>query len=104
MRKVIKVTGTAFLTMGLATASLARTVAPAPAEEDHGAHHPEGPRTPPAPEQMQRRIAFLTARIEAMRAVSAAAAPFHAVLSAEQRRTADELMAENVRGMRTGMM
>jgi hypothetical protein len=57
----------------------------------------------PAPQQMERRIAFLTAQLEAMRAVSAAAAPLYATLSEEQRRTADELMAEHFRSMRMGM-
>jgi hypothetical protein len=56
-----------------------------------------------APQQMERRIALLSAHLEAMRAVSAAATPFYAALSEEQRRTADELMAEHLRGMRMGM-
>lgn len=57
----------------------------------------------PAPQQMERRIALLSAHLEAMRAVAAAATPFYAALSEEQRRIADELMAEHVRGMRMGM-
>ncbi len=57
----------------------------------------------PAPQQMERRIALLSAHLEAMRAVSAAAAPLYAALSEEQRRTADELMADHFRGMRMGM-
>jgi cell pole-organizing protein PopZ len=60
-----------------------------------------GPGT--APQQMERRIALLSAHLEAMRAVSAAATPFYAALSGEQRRTADELIAEHLRGMRMGM-
>ncbi len=60
-----------------------------------------GPGT--APEQMERRIALVSAHLEAMRAVSAAATPFYTALSEEQRRTADELMAEHLRGMRMGM-
>ncbi len=60
-----------------------------------------GPGT--APEQMERRIALLSAHLEAIRAVSAAATPLYAALSEEQRRTADELMAEHLRGMRMGM-
>ncbi|MDO9499314.1 Spy/CpxP family protein refolding chaperone [Falsiroseomonas sp.] len=56
-----------------------------------------------APEQMERRVALLSAHLEAMRAISAAATPFYAALSEEQRRTADELMAEHLRGMRMGM-
>lgn len=58
----------------------------------------------PAPQQMERRIALLSAHLDAMRAVSAAAGPLYAALSEEQRRTADELMAEHFRGMRMGMM
>lgn len=57
----------------------------------------------PAPQQMERRIALLSAHLEAMRAVAAAATPFYAALSEEQRRIADELMAEHFRGMRMGM-
>lgn len=57
----------------------------------------------PAPQQMERSIALLSAHLEAMRAVSAAATPFYAALSEEQRRIADELMAEHARGMRMGM-
>ncbi|WP_237216518.1 Spy/CpxP family protein refolding chaperone [Falsiroseomonas oryziterrae] len=63
----------------------------------------EDPRPAPAPQQMARRIAFLSAMLEAMRGVAAAAGPLYAVLSEEQRRTADELMAEHVRAMRIGM-
>lgn len=63
-----------------------------------------GPGPLPAPQQMERRMALLTAHLEAMRAVSAAAGPLYAALSEEQRRTADELMAEHLRGMRMGMM
>ncbi len=57
----------------------------------------------PAPQQMERRIGLLTAHLEAMRAVAAAARPLYAALSEEQRRTADALMAEHFRGMRMGM-
>ncbi|WP_270933172.1 Spy/CpxP family protein refolding chaperone [Falsiroseomonas oryzae] len=57
----------------------------------------------PAPQQMERRIALLSAHLEAMRAVAAAATPLYAALSEEQRRTADELMSEHFRGMRMGM-
>jgi hypothetical protein len=57
----------------------------------------------PAPQQMERRIALLSAHLEAMRAVSAAATPLYAALSEEQRRAADELMSEHFRGMRMGM-
>lgn len=57
----------------------------------------------PAPQQMERRIAFVSAQLEAMRAVAAAATPLYGALSEEQRRTADELMAEHFRAMRMGM-
>ncbi|MBY0338200.1 MAG: Spy/CpxP family protein refolding chaperone, partial [Acetobacteraceae bacterium] len=57
----------------------------------------------PAPQQMERRIALLAAQLEATRAVAGAAGPLYAVLSEEQRRTADELMAEHFRAMRMGM-
>jgi cytosine/adenosine deaminase-related metal-dependent hydrolase len=60
-----------------------------------------GPGT--TPQQMERRIALLSAHLEAMRAVSTAATPFYGALSEEQRRSADELMAEHLRGMRMGM-
>lgn len=56
-----------------------------------------------APQITERRIALLAAQLEAMRAVSAALGPFHAALSDEQKRIADELMAEHVRGMPMGM-
>jgi hypothetical protein len=57
----------------------------------------------PAPEQMERRIALLTAQAEAMRSVQAAARPLYAALSEEQKRTADTLMEEHLRGMGGGM-
>jgi hypothetical protein len=57
-----------------------------------------GPGT--APQQMERRIALLSAHHEAMRAVNSAATPLYAALSEDQRRTADELMAEHLRSMR----
>lgn len=60
-----------------------------------------GPGT--TPQQLERRIALLTAGLEATRAISATAAPLYAALSEEQRRTADELMADHLRGMRMGM-
>jgi hypothetical protein len=56
-----------------------------------------------APQQLERRVALLAAGLEATRGVSTAAAPLYAALSEEQRRTADELMAEHLRGMRMGM-
>lgn len=63
-----------------------------------------GPGPIPAPQQMERRMALLTAHLEALRAVSSVVGPLYAALSEDQRRTADELMAEHLRGMRMGMM
>ena len=60
-----------------------------------------GPGT--APQQMERRIALLAAHHQAMRTVATAATPLYAALTEEQRRTANELMAEHLRGMRMGM-
>ena len=57
----------------------------------------------PVPQQMEGRIALLSAHLEAMRAVAAAATPLYAALSEEQRQIADELMAEHFRGMRMAM-
>ncbi|MEO3472539.1 Spy/CpxP family protein refolding chaperone [Roseomonas sp. CAU 1739] len=53
-----------------------------------------------APELLDRRIALRSAEVEAMRAVSTALAPLYAALSDEQKRAADELMGEHMRGMR----
>lgn len=57
-----------------------------------------GPGT--APEQIERRIAATTAQLDAMKAVLTAAKPLYAVLSDEQKKTADELMTEHMMGMR----
>jgi hypothetical protein len=66
-----------------------------------------GPTTTPgttgpgsAPQQMERRVALLAAHHQAMRTVATAATPLYAALTEEQRRTADELLAEHLRGMR----
>ena len=48
-----------------------------------------------APEQMDRRISLLAARLDAMKAVEAAGKPLYAALSDEQKKTADELLAEH---------
>lgn len=56
-----------------------------------------------APQLLERRIALRSAEVEAMRAVSTALAPLYAVLSEEQKRTADELMGDHLRGLRMGM-
>lgn len=52
-----------------------------------------------APDQMERRITALTARVDAMKSVLAAARPLYAVLSDDQKRTADELMTEQTMAM-----
>ena len=57
----------------------------------------------PAPEQMKHRIALLTAQADAMRAMQAAARPLHGALSTEQKRTADALIEEHLRGVGGGM-
>ncbi len=53
-----------------------------------------------APEQLERRAALLSAHLEAIRAVAGAVRPLYAALSEEQKRTADELMTEHLRGVR----
>lgn len=53
-----------------------------------------------APEQMERRIALLSAQLDAARSLEAAARPLYAALSDEQKRSADELTAEHFRSMR----
>jgi LTXXQ motif family protein len=57
-----------------------------------------------APALLERRSTLLTARLEAIRAVAATAGPLYAALSDEQKRTADELMAEHLRDMGRGAM
>jgi hypothetical protein len=53
-----------------------------------------------APELLDRRVALLAARLDAMRVIAAAARPLYDALSDEQKRTADELMTEYMPGMR----
>ena len=53
-----------------------------------------------APDQLDRRIAFLSTQLDAMRAVQAAAKPLYDALTADQKKIADELMAEHMLGMR----
>ncbi|MBC7432367.1 MAG: Spy/CpxP family protein refolding chaperone, partial [Rubritepida sp.] len=65
----------------------------------HRAPHPH--RT--AQEQTERRLSLLSTHLKTMRAVSAAATPIYAALSWEQRRAADDLLAEHFRGMRMEM-
>ena len=63
------------------------------------AMQPAGERTT-APDQLERRIALLSAQLDATRSVAAVARPLYAALTEEQKRTADELMAEHLRDMR----
>ncbi|MCC7428046.1 MAG: Spy/CpxP family protein refolding chaperone [Alphaproteobacteria bacterium] len=49
---------------------------------------------------MQRRVAMLSARLEASRAIAAALDPLYAALAEPQRRTADELLGAHPLGMR----
>jgi hypothetical protein len=56
---------------------------------------PQPPDQGTALEQMQRRAAFLSAQLESLKLVQAAAAPLYAALSAGQKKVADELMAEH---------
>jgi len=53
-----------------------------------------------APELIERRIAMLTTRTEAMQAVLGGLKPLYAVLTDEQKKTADTLMAEHLISMR----
>ena len=57
-----------------------------------------------APEQLERRTAMLTAQLDAMRAVQTTAKPLYDALSDEQKKTADELMAQHFVAMRAGGM
>lgn len=56
--------------------------------------------TMPAPELMERRVNMLTAEVDAMKPVLAAAKTLYAALSDDQKKTADELMAEHFMAMR----
>jgi hypothetical protein len=60
----------------------------------------EAQGTVTAPEQMERRIATLAELRDAMQTMLAAAAPLYATLSDEQKKVADELMAEHMMAMR----
>jgi hypothetical protein len=53
-----------------------------------------------APEQMERRIVMLTELRDAMQTILAAAKPLYAALSDDQKKVADELMAEHMMSMR----
>jgi hypothetical protein len=52
------------------------------------------------PEQMERRIAMLTVLLDAMQSMQTAAKPLYAALSDDQKKVADELMAEHMMAMR----
>jgi hypothetical protein len=54
----------------------------------------------PVPAQLERRIATLSVLLETTRSVAAAAGPLYAALSDQQKRTADELLAEHLHDMR----
>lgn len=53
----------------------------------------------PFPEQADRLVQSLTARLESARAFASAGRALYAVLTGEQKRTADELLAMPMRGM-----
>ncbi len=53
-----------------------------------------------APELIERRVARLAAELDAMKPVSEAVKPLYASLSDDQKKTADELMAEHFMAMR----
>jgi hypothetical protein len=57
----------------------------------------EGPAT--APEQIERTVAALSLRLDAMKSVVTAAKPLYAVLSDDQKKIADDLVAEHTMGM-----
>jgi len=62
-----------------------------------GATNAPGPVT--APELMQRRVKLLTAELDAVQTVLAAATPLYAALSDEQKKLADALLAERMMTM-----
>ncbi|MCC7272394.1 MAG: Spy/CpxP family protein refolding chaperone [Alphaproteobacteria bacterium] len=53
-----------------------------------------------APAQLEGRIALLSVQLDATRTMMAAAGPLYEALSDEQKRTADELLAEHLQDMR----
>lgn len=62
-----------------------------------GAMQSSGPAS--AIDQADRRIKLLSARLDALKAIAEATKPLYAALSDDQKKTADELMAEHLRGM-----
>jgi len=59
--------------------------------------------TATAPEQLDQRVALLTAQLDASKAIATAGKALYAALTPEQRKSADSFMADHLRGMR-GMM
>jgi hypothetical protein len=57
------------------------------------------PGSATAPELMQRRVKLLTAELDAVQTVLAAATPLYAALSDEQKKLADALLAEHMMTM-----
>lgn len=58
-----------------------------------------GTGLPPVPNQLAQRRQWLTAELESLRIMEPAASALYAVLSAEQKKTADELVADHLRRM-----
>ena len=54
----------------------------------------------PVPEQLQRSVTVLSARLDTMRGVLRAAEPLYATLNNEQRQTADAFVADHIIAMR----
>ena len=61
------------------------------------------PATATAAERLERRVALLSSFLDATKAAAAAVKPLYAALTQEQRKLADEFMAEHMQSMR-GMM
>jgi hypothetical protein len=57
-----------------------------------------------APDQIERRITLMSSHLDAAKALLVAMKPLYAVLSDEQKKTADELMSEHLMGMRPASM
>lgn len=59
-----------------------------------------GASVPPVPDQLERRVAQLSALLEATQSTLGAVKPLYAVFTPEQKKLADELMAEHLMAMR----
>jgi hypothetical protein len=57
-----------------------------------------------APARADAMVQMMSARLDAMKAIVAAAKPLYAVLSDDQKKMADELISERLRGMRAMAM